>query len=96
MRCKGNFVFKSLDKRAGGEFTNDKGDVIKYDDAYVLKVDEDTNNGIMKRKFKFPTTNTVFADNLKGLEPYTRVCIEFDISFYGSQVKALPLCLVEE
>lgn len=96
MRCIGNFVFKSLEKRSGGEFTNDKGQAIKYDEAYVLKVDEETDKGIMERKFKFPTTNTMFFDSLKGLQPYTRVCIQFDISFYGNQVKALPLCLVGE
>lgn len=96
MKCKGNFVYKSLEKRSGGEFTNDKGQVIKYDEAYILKVDEETDNGIMERKFKFPTTNKVFSDILRELEPYTRVCIEFDVSLFNNQVRLLPICLVEE
>lgn len=96
MRCKGNFVFKSLTTRDGGEFTNQEGQVIKYDTAYILKVDEETDNGIMERKFKFPTTNKEFAKALKELSSYTRVCIEFDVSFYNNQVRLLPIGLVEE
>lgn len=96
MRCKGNFVYKSLTTREGGEFTNPQGQVIKYDTAYILKVDEETDNGIMERKFKFPTTNKEFAKTLGELSSYTRVCIEFDVSFFNNQVRLLPIGLVEE
>lgn len=95
MNCKGIFVFKSLTKRDGGEFTNSQGQVIKYDPAYVLKVDEETNDGIMERKLKFPMTNKVLAQALKDLSAYTRICLEFNVEFYNNQVRLLPIALVE-
>ena len=36
-------VFKSVTTREGGEFTNDKGQVIKYDPSFVIKFDDNSN-----------------------------------------------------
>lgn len=96
MKCRGFFVFKSLNKRDGGEFTNAQGEVVIYDDAYIIKVDEETENGIMERKFKFPTTNKALYDSLHELKPYTRIELEFEVSLYNNQVRLIPLYLVEE
>jgi len=95
MKCKGIFVFKSVNLREGGQFTNEKGDIVKYPPAYVLKFDEETRDGIIERKLKFPEDNNVLAYKLKELEPYTKICIEFDVILYGTSVKLVPLDLVE-
>ena len=69
MKAKGEFVFKGLDKRAGGEFLNDKGQKVSYNEAYVLKVDELVDGSINERKLKIDTANTSLIDNLKKLKP---------------------------
>jgi hypothetical protein len=96
MKCRGRFVFKSLEKRPGGEFTNDKGNVVKYKDSYILKVDEETEDGIFERKFKFSPDNKDLAENLSLLSPYSRVWIGFDIQLFGAQVKLVPFELADE
>lgn len=91
MRCEGEFVFKSVNKRDGGEFTNDKGNAISYDPMYILKLDEQTERGIQERTFKFPTTNTELYDTLVSLDAYTKINVLFEIVLYNSQAKLLPI-----
>lgn len=95
MKCVDEFVYKSLEKRDGGKFTNDKGQEIEYSSSYVLKVDEMTEKGATERKFKFPTKNTELYNNLKDLKIYTRITLEFDVDLYGSQARVTPARLVE-
>lgn len=90
MKCVSEFIYKSLEKRDGGKFTNDKGDVIEYSDSYVLKVDELTSKGIYERKFKFPTKNIELVNKLKDINAYSRVQIEFNVELYGSQARVTP------
>lgn len=86
-----NAVFKSVTQRDGGEFTNDKGEVIKYDPAFVVKFDEETESGIIERRLKFPTTNKALEHKLKELEPYTKITLICDVQLYSSSAKVLPI-----
>ena len=53
MKCQGNFVFKTLTHRSGGTFKNADGTDVTYPSAYILKVDENLENGeINEHKFK--------------------------------------------
>lgn len=91
MKCRGNFVFKSLNKQDGGEFTNDKGQNIKFNGSYVLKVDEITDKGPVERKLKFDLTNSYLLEKIKALTAYDRIDITCDVVFYNSQVKLVPI-----
>lgn len=91
MECRGEFVFKTLEKREGGIFTNDKGENIKYSESYLLKVDELKDGKINERKLKFPVDNKDFAKKLEDLTPYTRVIIVFDVTMYSSNCKIVPV-----
>lgn len=93
MKCKGRFVYKSLMKRDGGEFTNDKGEKIVYEPSYVIKCDDDEGN---ERRLKFPVTNEKLANKLRELSPYTQVIIEFDVALYSSNARLIPIDLAEE
>lgn len=95
MNCKGNFVFKGLEKRDSGTFTDPNGRVVNYPESYVLKVDENTDNGIYERRFKVKVDNTVLLNKLKNLKPYDKVNLLFDINFYGSKVSVIPIDLVQ-
>lgn len=93
MRAKGEFVYKGLDKRAGGEFLNSNGQPVKYPDAYILKVDEVTEEGINERKLKVDVNNTFLVDKLKALKPYDKVTLECDILLYQNSAKVIPIAV---
>lgn len=95
MKAIGEFVFKGLEKRDGGEFTNDKGQAIKYNSSYVLKVDEVFEGSIDERKFKIPTDNTSLVDRLKGLKPYDKIKLECDVKLYANSAKVVPVAIVD-
>lgn len=96
MRAKGNFVFKGLDKRKAGEFTNDKGQVVKYDESTILKVDEITEDGeINERKLKIDANNTFLIDKLKKLKPYDNIILECDVLLYANSAKVVPVAICD-
>lgn len=87
MKCSGIFVFKSLSHKAGGEFKNEKGDVIKYDSSYSLKVDELMDNGdINERKFKVSEKQVVLINDLKSLEAYQKIILNFNVTIYATKI----------
>ena len=90
MICNGEFIFKSVEKRDAGEFTNEKGDLVKYDSSYILKVDEINKNGIFERKLKVSKDNTALITKLFKLEPYTKINVTFDVNFYGANIRIVP------
>lgn len=90
MIAKGKFKFKSIDERDGGEFTNNQGQLIKYDKSYVIKADEQTDKGIYERRFKVGANDNSLLSKIKQLNPYTDVEITFDIQFFGNQTKVVP------
>lgn len=87
MKCQGNFVFKTLTHRKGGTFKNAEGTDVNYPSAYILKVDEKTEDGeINEHKFKIDEKNTILIENLKNFEEYQRIIIEFNINLYTNRV----------
>lgn len=93
MKCKGEFVFKSVEKREGGSFTNGEGQVVNYDMAYVLKVDELTQNGIFERKLKIDKANSVLLNKLQNIKPYDKINLICDVVLYGANAKVIPIDL---
>lgn len=91
MKCNGRFIFRGLDKKDGGEFTNERGQAIKYDGSYVLKLDEVTEEGVYERKLKFPLKNTSLLDKVKNLKVYDEINVNCDVAFFNNQVKLIPI-----
>lgn len=96
MYCKGILIYKGIEKRDKGVFTNDKGKDIEYDSAYVVKFDEDNNGKINERKVKFPASNKVLFDKFSQYKPYTRVMIIFDVVLGTSACKLVPIDVTGE
>lgn len=89
MICKGNFKFKSITKRDGGDFINEMGERIKYKPCFSLKCDELTDKGIFERTFKLPLDSkliSIFSD----MEPYTDIELTFDVVIYGNRISVTP------
>lgn len=96
MKAKGEFVFKGLDKRDGGEFVNDKGQAIKYNESYILKVDEQSEDGsINERRLKIDVNNTILVDRLKKLKAYDKISLECDVLLYQNSAKVVPVAIID-
>ena len=91
MKCKGEFVFKSVEKREGGSFTNQQGQAVQYDMAYVLKVDETNDEGIFERKLKIDKANTVLLNKLRNFKPYDKIILICDVVLYGANARVIPV-----
>lgn len=90
-----NVVFKGLAKREGGEFTNDRGQKVTYDESYLLKFDEEVNGEVFERRLKFPITNKQLANKLKDLDIYSKIVLICDVQLYTSSAKIVPVDLGE-
>ncbi len=87
MKCNGNFVFKSFTHKDAGVFKNDKGEEIKYPSSYILKVDELMENGeINERKFKVSEKQVNLINDLKSLEAYQRIVLNFNVTIYITKI----------
>ena len=96
MICEGNFVYKGIEKRDGGEFENDKGQLIKFDSCYQVTVDEIQDGKAEERKFKFPIKYSSLYEQFKSLKLYQSVIISFDVELYKTNVKLVPTDVVCE
>ena len=94
MRCRGDFIFKTVEKRNGGDFVDDKGKKIEYDSSYVVKFDENKDGNITEHKLKFPTSNRKLYDDLKVLPPYSPITLECEVLLYTNAAKVIPVNLV--
>jgi len=86
-----NVVYKGVSKRDGGEFTNDKGEVISYEPAYVVKFDEDVSGEIKERRLKFPITNKNLYNKLKEIEAYSKICLVCNVELFTGNAKVTPV-----
>ncbi len=84
-------VYKGLSKREGGEFTNEKGQKVEYNDSFVLKFDEEVNGEVFERRLKFPVTNKELARKLRELEVYSKIKLICDVQLYTSSAKIVPV-----
>jgi len=93
MKARGKFIFKELQKKDGGSFTNAQGQVIKYDEKYVLKVDEKTaDKGIQELTFKVAKDSVLVPDLLK-IEEYTEIILDFDIIISQTSTRIVPIAI---
>ena len=89
-------VFKGVSKRDGGEFTNDKNVVVKYDPAYVIKLDEQLETGdVVERRLKFPITNKTLYNKLSELDVYSKITLVCKVELYNGNAKVLPIDIEE-
>lgn len=95
MQAVGKFIFKSLERKDGGKFTNDRGQEISYDPSYQLKVDEQKDGVINERKLKIPQKNDILVQTLMKKKPYETIELKCDIEFYGSVAKVIPVDLID-
>lgn len=93
MKAKGLFMYKSIQKREKGKFTNSEtGEVIEYDACYILVADEIEESGkITERRFKVAEENTNLINEFSVLDPYTKIEIKFDVALYSSNAKLTPV-----
>lgn len=96
MKCEGEFVFKGIEQKEGGEFVNDKGQKIAYNPTYQIKLDEITNSKVEERTFKFSHQNDALANKFKALKLYEGVIVSFDIELYKTSVKLVPTDVICE
>lgn len=88
MKCQNNVVFKSVSQRDGGSFTNEKGQTVKYDSAYVVRFDLEEENGeISEHKAKFKGNNNQLFTKFKSLKPYDKINLIFDVTIQNSGCK---------
>ena len=90
MECKGIFIYKGIEKTDGGEFTDDKGQVIKYFPMYKVKVDEKNGDTVEERIFKFSLDNNYLASKFKEFSLYDKIQIDFKIELYKKNIKLVP------
>lgn len=96
MKCEGNFIYKGIEERKGGEFTNERGQIIKYDTAFKVTLDESNGIKAVTRTFTFPKENTELLNKFKALKLYEEVIVAFDINISRNSVKLVPFDVVCE
>lgn len=96
MKAQGKFIFKSLERKDGGKFVNDKGVEVNYDASYQLKVDENKDGIINERKLKISQKNDKLIQKLMKFSPYDPIELICDIDFYGSNARVIPIDIVED
>lgn len=96
MQAIGDFIFKSLERKEGGSFENDKGQTINYNSSYSLKVDEIIEGSdVNERKLKVDEKNKVLIEKLKSKKLYEPIKLKCDVQFYGSVAKVIPVDLID-
>ena len=95
MKCRGKFKFKEIVKKDAGAFTNAQGQEIKYDESYVLKVDEKTEKGIQERTFKLPKDSLLVLE-LQKVTEYTDIVLDFEVVFYNNSIRVIPTEIVKK
>lgn len=96
MKCEGEFIFRGIETREGGEFTNDRGQLIKFSPSYQIKLDEVVGTKTEERTFKFPIENKELAEKFRRLKIYEDILIQFKVDLYKSSVKLIPIDVICE
>lgn len=93
MKAKGVFMFKNVQDRERGSFTNkETGEVISYNACKVLVADELSEDGKMnERRFKIDNENVNLINEFCSLEAYTKISIIFDVVLYSANAKVTPI-----
>lgn len=81
MKAEGNFIFKSIKAREGGEFVNQQGQKIQYQPSFQVKFDEYVDGEAKERSIKVAQDQIDLVTKLKAFNPYTQVGLVFDVGF---------------
>lgn len=95
MQARGKFIFKGLERKDGGKFTNERGQQVDYAESYQLKVDENVDGVIDERKLKVAITNDVLVQKLMKKKAYDEIELLCEIRFYGSFARVIPVDLID-
>lgn len=95
MKARGEFYFKGIEKKEAGEFTNVKGELVKYGTRTILKVDELVDGSVNERKLRIDTNNTFLIDKLKKLKLYEIITLECDVVLYQNSAKVVPIGIID-
>ena len=87
MKCSNEVVYKGIEERKGGVFKNDKGQDIKYDNAYVVRFDEVVEGNAIERKVKFDGKNISIYSKFRALKIYDKINVVFDVSIQNTGCK---------
>lgn len=93
MKCKGEFIFKSISKVEAGEFKNSNGDIIKFNSSYKVLLDNWRDDKVDEFKIKLNEDSKELIQKFKTLRPYQQIIIEFDVLIYNNQVRLIPVDL---
>lgn len=96
MKCEGNFIYKGIEERKAGEFTNERGQVVKYDEAFKISLDEMEGSKVTTRTFTFPKNNTELANKFKNLKLYDNIVVAFEVVISRNNVKLVPFDMICE
>lgn len=98
MKCQGVFIFKSIQSKEGGSFTNQNGQPIVYKPSYEVKFDDLVDNVPTERKIKVSEDETTLIQKIKELKPYTRYLFTFDVNFIskGTSLKLLDIASTKD
>ena len=81
MKCQNLVVFKGIEERPAGVFKNEKGQEIKYDKSYLVRFDEETEDGCEERQVKFKGSNVALFTKFKALKVYDKINVTFEVVF---------------
>ena len=90
MKCKGEFIFRGIERKDGGNFINEKGETISYKPSYRVKVDEQTESGLKERIFKISEEENQLINDFQTLDIYQKIIMTFDVALYGTKVSLVP------
>ena len=96
MKCEGNFYFKGIEEKKGGEFTSSSGQKIVYSPTYQLKVDEVINEKAVERTFKFSHKNNELFNKFRTFKLYDNILVAFDIFVFKNQIRLIPIDVICE
>ena len=82
MKAEGTFIFKQIKARDGGEFTNQTGQVVKYNASHLVTFDEKDEKGeLHERKIKVSNDQIELISFLSNIKAYSFVDLVFDVGF---------------
>ena len=96
MKCKAEVIFKSVNKRSAGQFTQkDTGEIREYKEAYTITFDTINKDGkIKEERAAFNIENTDFYNRLNRLSAYTKIELEFDLNYF--RIEPINFLEIEE